>query len=62
VSDVPALSDSLAWRLRKGSNYVTPCHGGKIGAQGISMVELFRMFSNDAAAEAWFVERRDGVA
>ncbi len=31
---------------------------GKSHRDGISMVELFRMFPDDATAEAWFVERR----
>ena len=36
---------------------------GKSDREGISMVELFRRWPDDAAAEAWFVERRwpDGV-
>ena len=37
---------------------------GKSNREGISMVELFRHFPNDAAAEAWFIKRRwpDGIA
>ena len=31
---------------------------GKSDREGISLVELFRRWPNDAAAEAWFVERR----
>ena len=35
---------------------------GKHYRQGISLVELFEMFPNDAAAERWFEERRWGKA
>lgn len=31
---------------------------GKSDREGISMVELFRRFPDDATAEAWFIERR----
>ena len=37
---------------------------GKAHREGISLVELFRKFPNDAAAEAWFIKRRwpEGIA
>jgi len=37
---------------------------GKSDREGISLMEVFRMFPDDAIAEAWFVERRwpDGIA
>ncbi len=37
---------------------------GKSDREGISLMEIFRMFPDDATAEAWFVERRwpDGIA
>ena len=36
---------------------------GKHFREGISLVEIFRMFPDDAAAEAWLTEQRwpDGV-
>ena len=37
---------------------------GKSFREGISLVQIFRMFPDDATAEAWFVARRwpTGVA
>lgn len=37
---------------------------GRSDRQGLSLAELFRRFPDDAAAEAWFIDRRwpDGCA